>query len=31
MERRKISEFPQEVLNLFDLFIHGDILVGHTF
>lgn len=25
MERRKISEFPQEVLNLFDLFIHGDI------
>jgi len=25
MERRKISEFPQEVLNLFDLYIHGDI------
>jgi len=25
MERKKISEFPQEVLNLFDLFIHGDI------
>jgi len=25
MERKKISEFPQEVLNLFDLLIHGDI------
>ena len=25
MERRKLSDFPQEVLNLFDLYIHGDI------
>ena len=25
MERKKASDFPQEVLNLFDLFIHGDI------
>jgi carboxymethylenebutenolidase len=25
MERMKASDFPQEVLNLFDLYIHGDI------
>ena len=25
MERKKASDFPQELLNLFDLFIHGDI------
>lgn len=25
MERKKASDFPQEVLNLFDLYIHGDI------
>jgi carboxymethylenebutenolidase len=25
MERKKASDFPQEVLDLFDLFIHGDI------
>jgi carboxymethylenebutenolidase len=25
MERMKASDFPQEVLNLFDLFVHGDI------
>ena len=25
MERKKASEFPQELLNLFDLYVHGDI------
>ncbi len=25
MERKKASDFPQEVLNLFDLYVHGDI------
>ena len=25
MERKRISDFPREVLDLFDLFIHGDI------
>ena len=25
MERKKASDFPQELLNLFDLYIHGDI------
>lgn len=25
MERRKASEFDQELLNLFDLYVHGDI------
>jgi len=25
MERAKASDFPQEVLNIFDLYIHGDI------
>src|SRR5262245_51920759 len=25
MERKKASDFPQEVLNLFDKFVHGDI------
>jgi carboxymethylenebutenolidase len=25
MERKKASDFPQEVLNLFDKYIHGDI------
>ncbi len=24
-ERRKASEYPQELLNLFDLYVHGDI------
>src|SRR5689334_8891238 len=25
MERKKASDFPQEVLDLFDLYVHGDI------
>lgn len=25
MERKNASEFPQELLNLFDLYVHGDI------
>ena len=25
MERKKASDFPQELLNLFDRYIHGDI------
>jgi carboxymethylenebutenolidase len=25
VERRKASEYPQELLNLFDLYVHGDI------
>src|SRR3984885_13884846 len=25
MERKKASEFPQELLNLFDRYVHGDI------
>jgi len=25
MERRKASEYPQELLDLFDLYVHGDI------
>lgn len=25
IERKKASEFPQELLNLFDLYVHGDI------
>ncbi|HEY1337526.1 MAG TPA: dienelactone hydrolase family protein [Bryobacteraceae bacterium] len=25
MERKKASDFPQELLNLFDLYVHGDI------
>jgi len=25
MERRKASDFPQELLNLFDLYVHGEI------
>ncbi len=25
MERKKASEFPQELLDIFDLFVHGDI------
>jgi carboxymethylenebutenolidase len=25
MERKRASEFPQELLNLFDLYVHGDI------
>jgi carboxymethylenebutenolidase len=25
MERRKASDYPQELLNLFDLYVHGDI------
>ena len=24
MERKKASDFPQELLNLFDLYVHGD-------
>ena len=23
MERKKASDFPQELLNLFDLYVHG--------
>jgi carboxymethylenebutenolidase len=26
MERKKASDFPQELLNLFDKYVHGDIL-----
>lgn len=26
MERKKASEFPQELLNLFDRYVHGDIV-----
>jgi carboxymethylenebutenolidase len=26
LERRKASEFPQELLNLFDRYVHGDIV-----
>src|ERR1043166_4821640 len=25
MNRKKASDFPQELLNLFDLYVHGDI------
>ena len=25
MERKNANEFPQELLNLFDLYVHGDI------
>lgn len=25
MERRKATDFPQELLNLFDRYVHGDI------
>src|SRR6266567_713185 len=25
MERKKASEYPQELLNLFDQYVHGDI------
>src|SRR4051812_1317981 len=25
MERKKASDYPQELLNLFDLYVHGDI------
>ena len=25
MERKKASDFPQELLNLFDIYVHGDI------
>jgi len=25
MERKKASDFPQELLNLFDRYVHGDI------
>ncbi|HET8545784.1 MAG TPA: dienelactone hydrolase family protein, partial [Pseudolabrys sp.] len=25
MERKKSSDFPQELLNLFDLYVHGEI------
>ncbi len=25
MERKRASEFPQELLNLFDKYVHGDI------
>src|SRR5213594_2187958 len=25
MERKNATEFPQELLNLFDLYVHGDI------
>jgi carboxymethylenebutenolidase len=25
MERKKASDFPQELLNLFDMYVHGDI------
>ncbi len=25
MERKKATDFPQELLNLFDLYVHGDI------
>src|SRR3984885_158171 len=25
MERKQASEFPQELLNIFDLYVHGDI------
>src|SRR6187397_886388 len=25
MERKKASDFPQELLNLFDLYVHGEI------
>src|SRR5438270_6197775 len=25
MERKKASEYPQELLDLFDLYVHGDI------
>ena len=25
MERKKASDFPQELLNLFDLYVHGDM------
>ena len=25
MDRKKASDYPQELLNLFDLYVHGDI------
>ncbi|MGE5166870.1 MAG: twin-arginine translocation signal domain-containing protein [Sphingobacteriales bacterium] len=25
MQRKKASDFPQELLNLFDLYVHGEI------
>ena len=25
MDRKKASDFPQELLNLFDLYVHGDM------
>jgi len=25
MERKNASDFPQELLNLFDRYVHGDI------
>ena len=25
MERKKASDYPQELLDLFDLYVHGDI------
>ena len=25
MERKKASDFPQELLNMFDQYVHGDI------
>ncbi len=25
MERKKASEFPQQLLDIFDLYVHGDI------
>jgi carboxymethylenebutenolidase len=25
MERKKASDFPQELLNLFDRYVHGEI------
>jgi hypothetical protein len=25
MDRKKASDFPQELLNLFDLYVHGGI------
>ena len=25
MDRKKASDFPQELLNLFDLYVHGEM------
>ena len=30
MERKKASDFPQELLDLFHLYVHGDMIAARS-